>query len=620
MKRNLKTRLATTLLGGALLLSSTALAYDANTAQQEAEALKSLGLFQGTDQGFELERSPSRMDALVMLLRMTGQEQPARFTETPPPFVDAPTWEFAPAYLSYAYAHGLTTGVDATHFNPQAPASAQTYITFMLRALGYDSAEAWSNWETLGKETGLLSADVDTDNFQRGDMVHISYAALSATLKDGSMTLGEKLQSEEWFGDFALAVADLKVGQKVSKDSALPHIAAQIYDNVFSFLSPENLTGMVITKENLNYFTGLDESLNFVEGYAVEPRMTAQAHSVVLLRVAEGEDVEKIKQDMLDNVDPYKWVCVGVEENGIRIDNIGNLICLVMDDDHSGAILKNFQTLPQDIDGVSLVGDTVLEAHTLKTASLEKLADKINTIQENYLGKTPTYYGIIPDKSNYAPEDFTARLDHDDMMKTLSPLVNESITEIALEDALDLDDYYKTDRHWRQEKLETVMSNLGNAMGFAPNWSLFTEKTTEDFVGTYRRQLPNLPSETFSYLESDSNQAATVKLYGKTETFPVYNLDKLQSTDPYTVFLSELSPVTKLHNPMIDTERKLVLFVDSFGTSIAPLFLEHYADITIVDLRFMPANLIPEQVSLDEQTDALFLYCAQIANNSNLLR
>ena len=38
----------------------------------EAEALKSLGLFSGTNNGFELDRAPSRVEAAAMLVKLLG--------------------------------------------------------------------------------------------------------------------------------------------------------------------------------------------------------------------------------------------------------------------------------------------------------------------------------------------------------------------------------------------------------------------------------------------------------------------------------------------------------------------------------------------------------------------
>ena len=95
-------RFTALLIACAALLACTggALAYDADKALTQAEALNALGLLQGTNNGYELDRAPTRMDSLVMLLRMTGVESNARFFEGEHPFVDAPHWSPASAYLA----------------------------------------------------------------------------------------------------------------------------------------------------------------------------------------------------------------------------------------------------------------------------------------------------------------------------------------------------------------------------------------------------------------------------------------------------------------------------------------------------------------------------------------
>ncbi|MBQ8837209.1 MAG: serine protease [Clostridia bacterium] len=159
-----------------------------------ASDLKALGLFSGvSDTNFDLERVPTRTEVLVMLIRVLGEEQSAKSGEWEHPFTDVPTW--ADPYVGYAYENGLTKGVSATKFGTDN-ASAVTYLTFMLRALGYSDAEgdfAWDNPFALAEGLGLLPEVVDTEKFLRADIVTVSYAALSVNLKDSSQILAEKL-------------------------------------------------------------------------------------------------------------------------------------------------------------------------------------------------------------------------------------------------------------------------------------------------------------------------------------------------------------------------------------------------------------------------------------------
>ena len=121
----------------------------------------------------------------------------------------------------------------------------------------------------------------------------------------------------------------------------------EIMEKVYSGITEELPQMMMqeVNAENAEYFLGLDD-IKFDEALASEPMMSSQAHSVVLLRVSEGEDIEKIKSDIKDNVDGRKWICVEVEENNIITDHIGNLVILIMDD-NSEAFQKSFQSLKQ---------------------------------------------------------------------------------------------------------------------------------------------------------------------------------------------------------------------------------------------------------------------------------
>lgn len=58
----------------------------------------------------------------------------------------------------------------------------------------------------------------------------------------------------------------------------------------------------------------------------------------------EGTDVAGVKTAIRENVDPNKWICVGVSENDVVVDNIGNLVILIMSDE-SEALHDSFLAL-----------------------------------------------------------------------------------------------------------------------------------------------------------------------------------------------------------------------------------------------------------------------------------
>lgn len=195
MKRKAKGIMSLILM---LAMSLTMLisAYAANTtgAETKASALKQLGLFKGvSDTNFDLNRAPTRTEALVMLIRVLGKESEALNGTFTHPFTDVQSW--ADKYVGYAYENGLTKGVSATQFGA-GNANSDMYLTFVLRALGYDDSIndfAWDSPNALAQSVGILTEDVNTENFQRADVALVSWAALEAKLKDGSQTLSGKL-------------------------------------------------------------------------------------------------------------------------------------------------------------------------------------------------------------------------------------------------------------------------------------------------------------------------------------------------------------------------------------------------------------------------------------------
>jgi hypothetical protein len=179
-----------------LILTVPALAAEPSaTAEQMAAELKAWGLFRGvSDQSFDLYRAPTRTEALVMLIRVQDAEEVALAGSWQHPFADVPDW--ADKYVGYAYEKGLTKGVSDVLFGANDKASAGMYLTFMLRALGYNDAAGDFSWEhpyDLAKQTGMLNEMVNTGSFWRRDAVIVSYYALDCVMKGGAETLGKTL-------------------------------------------------------------------------------------------------------------------------------------------------------------------------------------------------------------------------------------------------------------------------------------------------------------------------------------------------------------------------------------------------------------------------------------------
>ena len=170
-----------------------------------ADALKDLGLFQGTSKGYELDRAPTRTEAGVMLVRLLGKEEEAKAIETyTAPFTDVQDW--AKPYVQYLYDNGLTNGKSETLFGYSDLCTAQQYATFLLRALGYSDAEGgdftYAKALDFAREKGVVDmANCDEKNFLRDDVVAMSYTALATAPKSGEADLLTKLVKEGAIAD-----------------------------------------------------------------------------------------------------------------------------------------------------------------------------------------------------------------------------------------------------------------------------------------------------------------------------------------------------------------------------------------------------------------------------------
>ena len=168
----------------------------------EADDLKSLGLFLGTDTGYELDRSPTRVEAAVMLIRLLGKEAEAKEKNFAHPFTDVPAW--ADLYIGYMYEKGLTVGIGNNLYG-SGDCTAQMFCTFVLRSLGYadigDNADfTYAGAVDFAMEIGIIDDEIMayfTDGiFNRDCCVAIMCKALGINIKGTETTLLEKLVAE----------------------------------------------------------------------------------------------------------------------------------------------------------------------------------------------------------------------------------------------------------------------------------------------------------------------------------------------------------------------------------------------------------------------------------------
>jgi len=166
-----------------------------------AYTLKNIDMFRGSNLGFELEREPTRLEALILFLRLIGEEKQALEYTGKHPFTDVPKWGGGEAdkYVAYAYAKGYTKGISQTKFGSNNTATLEQYLTFVLRSLGYvDGTDfEWTKSPEFAEAVGILlprdSEKIIRRGFCRDHVVYISYYALRARMKNSGVTLIDDL-------------------------------------------------------------------------------------------------------------------------------------------------------------------------------------------------------------------------------------------------------------------------------------------------------------------------------------------------------------------------------------------------------------------------------------------
>ncbi len=231
------------------------------------------------------------------------------------------------------------------------------------------------------------------------------------------------------------------------------------------------------------------------------------------------------------------------------------------------------------------------------------------------------YFSIVPEKNTFLESSAYPKFDKELYDSTVAQCL-PGVQNIDIAGLLSLDDYYLTDPHWKQDKIVDVADRLLSVMGNPVNDpAQFSENAACSFHGTYHGQLPlSVDKDELIYLTSEKIDGAAVYDYETGKTVGVYSPEKLTGMDPYDVYLGGARALLRIDNPSGTPGRELVIFRDSFGSSIAPLLISDYASVTLVDLRYVSADVLENYVSAAEQTDVLFLYSQTILNNNGVFR
>ena len=191
---------------------------------------------------------------------------------------------------------------------------------------------------------------------------------------------------------------------------------------------------------------------------------------------------------------------------------------------------------------------------------------------------------------------------------------------IDIADKLDEKDYYYTDTHWNQIYITDVAQTLAENMGVKLDDNYETITADTPFYGVYYgpAALPVEPDK-MQYLTNDDIKNSIVYDWQNNREIEIYNESMLNTRSPYDLFLGGSISLITIENKVASTDKELVVFRDSFGSSIVPLLISGYKKITLVDIRYLTSNRISDFIEFENQ-DVLFMYSTLVLNNSSPLK
>ena len=269
-------------------------------------------------------------------------------------------------------------------------------------------------------------------------------------------------------------------------------------------------------------------------------------------------------------------------------------------------------------------GYAVKQEYPLNMDSVSHALDRFQHLYDKYLASSGSdiHMAIIPDKGYYlAEKSGHLTLDYEVLFSAFETGMPWA-DFIDLTDALSIEDYYRTDIHWRQEMLPDAAGVICDHLGVTPPEpaDFPMEEIERPFYGVYYGQaaLPMEP-ETMYFRKNNLLDSCWVYNYETGKYGRIFDLSKRDSRDLYDIFLSGPQSLLTIENPHASTDRELILFRDSFGSSMAPLLVQDYAKVTLVDIRYIQIDILDRFLEFDGQ-DVLFLYSVPVLNNSQTIK
>lgn len=251
--------------------------------------------------------------------------------------------------------------------------------------------------------------------------------------------------------------------------------------------------------------------------------------------------------------------------------------------------------------------------------------NKINEISDKYLKDMNIYFTLIPNKEYYLDEQNKQQFSQ--IENIVRSKVNNNIKYFTIKETLKLEDYYRTDMHWKQESLRSTIEKIQQELNInvENTNNKYEEKSLGDFYGQYYKEINdnNIKPDELKYLSNKVLENCTVYNLENKKEEKIYNLDKVNETkNKYDLFLSGATSISIIKNKEINNNKKLVLFRDSFGSSIAPILTGNYEEIILIDIRYVNYTILENYINFEEykNADVLFLYNTRVINKSGIFK
>lgn len=334
---------------------------------------------------------------------------------------------------------------------------------------------------------------------------------------------------------------------------------------------------------SLTTFWGSDRELSFFERRNLKTR-------------------EDLKEDIFENLEDYMKDQQLFRDSLIKLNSTFDRYLLNRSDSNDVYVMN---------------GNIIEKNYPLDQTSVDNFIAKINLINNTYLQNSNVYYSIIPDKSYFLDENNFLKVDFTNVFSKLKE--NIELDYIDITNLLSLDDYYKTDIHIKQESYLKILKKMDEFLHFGYYDLSYDKKVYENFKGASFSKGPAfIKADKMTTLISEIQKDIVVK-HLEFGVKDVYELDKLDGVDAYNVYLGGPSSLIEIFNEKAFNDRELIIFRDSFASSMAPLLIPYYKKITLIDLRYIKMDLVHDYVDFANK-DVLFMYSTLIVNNSHILK